>query len=110
MNYVHLLMTRSEYFKVMCTRIGEYGPHYIPPTYEALRTTLLDREKLLVEQATSNMKKQWCKYRVSLIADGWSDTRRSIHGMVAYCKGEMYFAHLHDVTLASKGVYVLSRK
>ena len=109
MGYVYPLMTRSEYFKVMCTRIGEYGPHYIPPTYEALRTTILDREKLLVEQATSNMKKQWCKYGVSLIADGRSDTRRrSIHGMVAYCKGEIYFAHSHDATLSGKGADILA--
>lgn len=109
MVYVYLVMARSEYFKVMCTRIGEYGAHYVPPTNEALRTTLLDREKLLVEQATSNMKRQWSKYGVSLVADGWSDTRRrSIHGMVAYCKGEMYFAHSQDATATGKGADVLA--
>ncbi len=107
--YVLCLMARSEYFKIMCTRIGEYGPHYVPPSSEAIRTTLLDREKAVVETATLTMRGQWAKYGVSLIADGWSDTRRrSIHGVVAYCKGEMYFAHSHDATETGKSADVLA--
>ena len=83
---------RSEYFKAMVTKIGEYGPLYMPPSSEALRTTLLDKEKRLVEQAVANTKRLWEKNGVSLIADGWSDTRkRSIHGLVAYSHGEMSF-------------------
>ena len=54
----------------MVTKIREYGPLYMPPSSEALRTTLLDKEKRLVEHATENMKRLWEKNGVSLIADG----------------------------------------
>lgn len=86
-----LVINRSEYFKAMVKKIGEYGPNYVAPSSETLRTTLLDKEKRIVEQAAEVRKRQWEKYGVTLIADGWSDTRkRSIHGIVAYSGGEMY--------------------
>ncbi|MCO5581970.1 hypothetical protein L7F22_035859 [Adiantum nelumboides] len=93
----------------MVQRIGEYGSGYVPPSSEALRTTLLDREKVIVEQATLNIQRLWAKHGVSLIADGCSDTRkRSIHGFVAYSSGEMYFVHSHDATESGKSADVLS--
>ncbi|MCO5592774.1 hypothetical protein L7F22_046777 [Adiantum nelumboides] len=46
------LKARSPYFRTMVSKIGEYGPSYVPPSSERLRTSLLDREKLVVEQAT----------------------------------------------------------
>ena len=74
-----------------------------------LRTSLLDREKRIVEQAALTIKRKWSKQGVSLITDGWSDTRkRSIHGLVAYSKGEMYFVASHDATETGKSADVLA--
>ena len=51
----------------------------------------------------------WQKNGVSLIVDGWSDThKRSIHGMVAYSRGEMYFISSHDASGSGKSADVLA--
>ena len=40
--------------------------------------------------------------------DGWGDThKRSIHGVVAYTRGEMYFVDSHDTFGSGKSVDVL---
>ena len=49
LSFINDDMFRSEYFKAMVTKIGEYGPLYMPPLSEALCTTLFDKEKRLVE-------------------------------------------------------------
>ncbi|MCO5549337.1 hypothetical protein L7F22_002806 [Adiantum nelumboides] len=67
---------RSPYFKEMAKKIGEYGPDYVPPSSETLRTTLLEKEKMIVDAACASTKASWKKNGVSLIVDGWSDTRQ----------------------------------
>ncbi len=67
----------------MVTLIGEYGKSYVPPSSETIRTSLLDKEKRNVELAAETTKENWGRNGISLIVDGWSDTRkRSIHGVV----------------------------
>lgn len=108
-DYIPFNAARSEYFKVMVKKIGEYGPNYVAPSYESLRTTLLDKEKRIVERATEVTKQHWETYGVTLIADGWSDTRkRSIHGLVAYSRGEMYFVEAHDASDIGKSAEALA--
>ncbi|KAH7438979.1 hypothetical protein KP509_04G039900 [Ceratopteris richardii] len=100
---------RSPYFKDMVKKIGEYGAHYVPPSSESLRTTLLEKEKKLVEAACESIKKSWERNGVSLLVDGWSDVqRRSIHGVVAYSRGEMYFISSHDASETRKSADVLA--
>ena len=100
---------RSEYFKVMVKKIGEYGHLYTPPSSETLRTTLLQKERYDVEQAAENTRHLWKINGVTLIADGWSDTRkRSIHGVVAYSRGEMYFISSHDASGSGKSADALA--
>ncbi|KAH7288138.1 hypothetical protein KP509_31G014000 [Ceratopteris richardii] len=85
---------RSLYFKETMKEVGEYGPQYVPPTSESLRMTLLDKEKKLVEAACENIR---------------NDTqRRSIHGVVAYSRGEMYFISSHDASETGKSADVIA--
>ena len=108
-DYIAFNAAISEYFKVMVKKIGEYGPLYTPPSSETLRTTLLEKERHDVERATENTKHLWKRNGVTLIADGWSDTRkRSIHGVVAYSRGEMYFIHSHNASGSGKSADVLA--
>ena len=93
---------------MMVKEVGEYGPYYTPPSSKALHTTMLDKEKCLVEKAIVNTKRQWECNGVSLITDGWNDTRkRLIHGLVAYSHGEVYFVLSHDASVKGKSADML---
>ena len=93
----------------MVKKIGEYGPSYVHPSSETIRTTLLDKEKKSVEAATTNIKELWVNNGVTLIVDGWSDThKRSIHGVVAYSRGEVYFVDSHDAFGTEKSTDMLA--
>ncbi|XP_075665559.1 uncharacterized protein LOC142635253 [Castanea sativa] len=49
---------------------------YIPPGYNALRTTLLQREKAHVDRLLKPIKDFWVENGVSIVSDGWSDPQR----------------------------------
>ena len=81
----------------------------MPPSLEKIRTSLLEREKRAVEIAAETTRDSWAAQGISLIVDGWSDTRkRSIHGVVAYSKGESYFVDSHDASETGKSADVLA--
>ncbi|KAH7297148.1 hypothetical protein KP509_26G055900 [Ceratopteris richardii] len=108
-DHIPFRAARSPYFKDMVKKIGQYGEAYVAPSSETLRTTLLEKEKRVVEAACIAVKSSWEKNGVSLIVDRWSDVRRrSIHGVVAYSRGEMYFLSSHDASSTGKSVTVLA--
>ncbi|KAH7287093.1 hypothetical protein KP509_32G038100 [Ceratopteris richardii] len=74
----------------MVKKIGEYGAHYVPPSSESLRTTLLEKEKKLVEVACETIKKSW---------------ERNDDGLFSW---EMYFISSHDASETGKSVDVLA--
>ena len=51
-------------------------PGYIPPSYNALRTTLLQKEKSNTENLLEPIKKTWNEKGVSICSDEWSDAKR----------------------------------
>ena len=51
-------------------------PGYVPPGYNALRTTLLQKEKSNIENLLEPIKKTWNEKGVSICSDGWSDAQR----------------------------------
>ena len=51
-------------------------PGYVPPGYNALRTTLLQKEKSNIENLLEPIKKTWNEKGVSIFSDGWSDAHR----------------------------------
>ena len=46
------------------------------PNYEKLRTVLLKKEGLLIEDVLRPIQNSWANSGVSIILDGWTDTRR----------------------------------
>ncbi|XP_030942014.1 uncharacterized protein LOC115967069 [Quercus lobata] len=51
-------------------------PSYLPPRYNALRKTLLQKERAHVERLLKPIKDSWLENVVSIVSDGWSDPQR----------------------------------
>ncbi|XP_030939972.1 uncharacterized protein LOC115964879 [Quercus lobata] len=51
-------------------------PGSLPPGYNALRTTLLQKERAHVERLLKPIKNSWLENGVSRVSDGWSDPQR----------------------------------
>ena len=49
---------------------------YVPLGYNALRTTLLQKNKSNIENLLEPIKKTWNEKGVSVCSDGWSDAQR----------------------------------
>ena len=49
---------------------------YVPPGYNALRTTLLQKERAHVERLLKPIKDFWLENGVSIVSDGWSNPQR----------------------------------
>lgn len=78
----------ASYSYVANTKLGGY----VPPSYDALRTTLLQKEKLHVEHMLEPIKATWPFKGVSIATDGWSDPqRRPILNFIAMTEGGPMF-------------------
>ncbi|PNX78363.1 hypothetical protein L195_g034341 [Trifolium pratense] len=49
---------------------------YIPPSYNAIRTTMLQREKSNIMKLLQPIKDTWAEKGVSIVTDGWTDGQR----------------------------------
>ncbi|PWA76506.1 hypothetical protein CTI12_AA232910 [Artemisia annua] len=49
---------------------------YVPPSYNKLRTTLLQKEKDNVQRQLEPLKSTWKERGVTIVSDGWSDPTR----------------------------------
>ena len=49
---------------------------YVPPGYNALRTTLLQKERANVERLLKPIKDSWPANGVSIVSDGWSNPQK----------------------------------
>ncbi|XP_038701981.1 uncharacterized protein LOC119998684 [Tripterygium wilfordii] len=49
---------------------------YVPPGYNALKTTLLQKEKARIERLLLPIKGTWKEKGVSIVSDGWTDVQR----------------------------------
>ena len=66
---------------------------YKPPGSEKLGTTLIDKEKIRLEQLTAPMKRVWSREGCSIVMDGWTDARNRplLNVMVTCSKGPYFF-------------------
>ncbi|XP_050261226.1 uncharacterized protein LOC126703578 [Quercus robur] len=72
-------------------------PGYLPPGYNALRTTLLQKERAHVERLLKLIKDSWLENCVSIVSDGWSDPqRRPLINVMAVSDGGPVFIKAID--------------
>ena len=65
---------------------------YVPLSYNALRTTLLHKEKSNIENLLEPIKKTWNKKGVSICSDGWSNAqRRPLINIMVVSEGGLMF-------------------
>ncbi|XP_047339715.1 ankyrin repeat-containing protein ITN1-like [Impatiens glandulifera] len=50
-------------------------PSYVPPCYNALRTTLLEKERAHIERLLEPIKTTWKEKGVTIVSDGWTTVR-----------------------------------
>ena len=51
---------------------------YVPPGYNKLRTTLLQKERAHIETLLERTKSTWSEKGVTICSDGWSDAQRRL--------------------------------
>ncbi|KAJ1696121.1 hypothetical protein LUZ63_004633 [Rhynchospora breviuscula] len=75
---------------VMLAESGLKG--YKPPSYNKIRTTLLDRERVHVDRLLEPIKNTWTRKGVSIVCDGWTDVqRRPLINFIAIIDGVPMF-------------------
>ncbi|XP_023886330.2 uncharacterized protein LOC111998465 [Quercus suber] len=70
---------------------------YVPPRYNALRTTLLQKERAHVERLLKPIKDSWLENGVSIVSDGWSNPQmRPLINIMAISDGGPVFIKAID--------------
>lgn len=65
---------------------------YVPPGYNLLRTTLLQKERANIERLLEPTKKSWDEKGLSIVFDGWTDAqRRPLINFMTACNGGAMF-------------------
>lgn len=84
-NGVPFYHIRSPYFQDMIKfACGNNLKGYTPPSYDRMRTSLLEAEKASIEICLKSIKASWGSRGVSIVSDGWTDiTRRPLINFIA---------------------------
>eukprot|EP00268_Persea_americana_P064083 TRINITY_DN8394_c0_g1_i1.p1 TRINITY_DN8394_c0_g1~~TRINITY_DN8394_c0_g1_i1.p1 ORF type:complete len:495 (-),score=69.08 TRINITY_DN8394_c0_g1_i1:901-2232(-) len=82
---------------------------YVPPGYNMLRTSLLQREKANIERLLQPIKGTWREKGVSIVSDGWSDSqRRPLINFMAVTEGGPMFLKAVDCSGETKDKYFIA--
>ena len=71
--------SEESFFLDMVKAIGQVGPSYVPPSYNALRTTHLNDEVNCIGHEIMGVREKWKKHGCTIVCDGWSDTGRPVN-------------------------------
>ncbi|KAL0005902.1 hypothetical protein SO802_013463 [Lithocarpus litseifolius] len=65
---------------------------YVPPGYNKLRTTLLQKERSHIEKLLKSVKDTWKENGLSIVSDGWTDVQKRplINFMATSEKGPLF--------------------
>ena len=93
-------LVKNPYFRRFCLRLSNsrvFG--YVPPTYNRMRTTLLEQEKSHVNFLLQSFRDSWKKKGVSLCSDGWGDRqKRPLINVMAASGGNSMFVKSFDTS------------
>ena len=84
---------------------------YRPPSYNRLRTSILDKEKSHVDKLLSAIKETWKGKGVSIVSDGWTDVqRRPLINFIAITDGSPMFLKAINCQGEVKDKYFISER
>ncbi|WOH11569.1 hypothetical protein DCAR_0831058 [Daucus carota subsp. sativus] len=93
-------LVKNPYFRRFCLRLSNSRVSgYVPPTYNRMRTTLLEQEKSHLNFLLQSFRDSWKKKGVSLCSDGWGDRlKRSLINVMAAFGGNFIFVKSFDTS------------
>ncbi|XP_059067582.1 uncharacterized protein LOC131858371 [Cryptomeria japonica] len=107
-NGISFNMARSPFYEEMVRAINNAPASYKPPGYEKLRTTLVDKEKSLLEEQTAPLKRVWAQEGCSIVMDGWTNARnRPLLNIMVTCSKGPYFLKAIDCSGQKKNARFL---
>ncbi|XP_061356551.1 uncharacterized protein LOC133300978 [Gastrolobium bilobum] len=70
-------LAKNPYFQASYTYAANHNiGGYLPPGYNSLRTTLLQKEKENIDKLCEPIRESWTHKGVTIVSDGWSDSQR----------------------------------
>ncbi|CAL9108672.1 unnamed protein product [Musa textilis] len=93
-NFHRILANRAQspYYHSMISYIQKSGTGIQPPTPKEIHNMYLNKEVAELKDWIKSFKRQWDKYRVTLMCDSWTGlTRMSIINFFIYCNKRMVF-------------------
>ncbi|ERN18979.1 hypothetical protein AMTR_s00194p00028230 [Amborella trichopoda] len=84
-------------FQGMLYAINNAAKGYVPPKYERLRTSLLDKERSRNDSPLNALRNEWPTYGVSIISNGWSNVKnQSLMNIMVVSGGKAMFVNGYD--------------
>lgn len=104
-------VVRSPYWQDMLKAVNEAPRGYKGPNFEKVRTTLLRKEKLIVEKILEPVRFNWSSNGVSIISDGWTDTaNRPLINIIVMSPSGPYFLRAIDASGEEKTAEWIAEK
>ncbi|GAV81015.1 DUF659 domain-containing protein/Dimer_Tnp_hAT domain-containing protein [Cephalotus follicularis] len=102
-------LARNLYFQSAFTYTTNHNiAGYLPPGYNLLRTTLLQKEKTNIDRLCASIINSWNENGVSIVSDGWSDSqRRPLINFMAVSDGDAMFLKLVDCSGQTKDMHFI---
>ncbi|XP_030515905.2 uncharacterized protein LOC115729461 isoform X1 [Rhodamnia argentea] len=102
-------LARNPYFQSAFTYAANHNiAGYVPPKYNLLRTTLLQKEKENIDRLCALIRNMWREKGVSIVSDGWSDSQRMpLINFMAVSDGEAMFIKSVDCSGETKDMHFI---
>ncbi|KAL6280132.1 hypothetical protein ACE6H2_017013 [Prunus campanulata] len=91
-NSIPFSAAKSIYYQEMVDAVAECGVDYKAPSYESLRSTLLEKVKADIHDCYKKYRDEWKETGCTILCDSWSDDRKKslVIFSVTYPKGTLF--------------------
>ncbi|GAV71716.1 DUF659 domain-containing protein [Cephalotus follicularis] len=103
-------LARNPYFQSAFAYAANHNiAGYLPPGYNLLRTTFLQKEKANIDSLFASIRNSWNEKGVSiLVSDGWSDSqRRPLINFMTVSDGDAMFLKSVDCSGQTKDMHFI---